>query len=932
MKITNCKTNHMVNPLGYQLGKPVFSYIVEESAGTRQIQARICVAQDESMEQKLVDTGWREDIDSLAYAPELELVPCTRYYWTAAVQSDAGEEAVSDVNWFETGKMDQEWKASWITCEEKKGHPIFRKEILADGKVKRARLYICGLGLYETGINGEKVGEELFTPYSNDYNQWLQYQTYDITDRVQENVVLEVLLGNGWYRGRFGFWIAPEHKGYYSDTLKLIAEVRMEYEDGHESVIGTDESWEVRYSHITDSSVYDGETWDMTLEDEGTTRAILCGETMAPLSERYSTPVKVREKIVPIELIHTPAGEMVLDLGQNLSGIFSLKVSVPAGEKVHLQFGEILQQGNFYRDNLRSAKAEFIYISDGKEREIVPRFTFYGYRYVKVEGIPNLQKEDFTALALYSEFPERGTLTTGNEKVNRLIQNARWGQKGNFIDVPTDCPQRDERMGWTGDAQVFSPTALYFSDSYAFYRKYLHDCWMEQKEHDNMVPNMIPSAGGTIQGCSAVWGDVVCIIPWNLYRFYGDKTILEEQFDSMKAWVDYITTVDGDHHGWRTTFQFGDWLALDHPESRGAEQVMGGTDEGFIADVYYAHSAELVAKAAEVIGKKDEAEKYNALAQKVREGIRGEYYSATGRCCCNTQTAHLLTLHYDLIEEKERAKQALISKFEESNHKLRTGFVGTPLLCNVLSDYGMDDLAYELLLNEEYPGWLYAVNLGATTVWERWNSVLEDGSISGTGMNSLNHYSYGSVVEWMFRHCAGLNPAAEVPGFRKVCFKPSINWKLQKLAAVYQSAAGTYRSAWEVLDKTHIRIEAEVPFGCEAELILPFAKAETYEDRTNPMFAKTENGVCILGPGCYSITYETEKPLYCLFSTNNSIKELMENPKTREIMQTAGAAFSQVPADWHDMTPKQVLGQFGGNSPEAAAMLERLDALLAEVE
>ena len=402
MKITNCKTNHMVNPLGYHLGKPVFSYLVEESVGTKQEQARIKVALDEGMQQVIADTLWREDIDSLGYAPQLTLAPCTRYYWTVMVKSDAGEEAVSEVQWFETGKMEQPWAATWITCDEKKGHPIFRKVIRPDGKVKRARLYICGLGLYEACLNGEKVGEEYLTPYCNDYHRWLQYQTYDITEQVQKKAVLEVLLGNGWYCGRFGFWVEPGHKGYYSDTMKLIAEVRLEYADGSETVIGTDESWEVSYSHITDSSIYDGETWDMTLEKETDTRAVLCEETMAPLRERYSTAVKVREIVSPAELIHTPAGETVLDMGQNLAGIFSLKVAVPAGETVHLQFGEILQEGNFYRDNLRSAKAEFVYVSDGVEREIVPHFTFYGYRYVKVEGIPDLQKNEFPPHVLYS--------------------------------------------------------------------------------------------------------------------------------------------------------------------------------------------------------------------------------------------------------------------------------------------------------------------------------------------------------------------------------------------------------------------------------------------------------------------------------------------------------------------------------------------------
>ena len=428
-----------------------------------------------------------------------------------------------------------------------------------------------------------------------------------------------------------------------------------------------------------------------------------------------------------------------------------------------MQTGEILQHGNFYNENLRSAKSEYVYISDGEEHLLIPHFTYYGYRYAKVEGVSDLKKEDFKGLSLYSDVQQTGVIETGHELVNRLIQNVRWGLKSNFIDVPTDCPQRDERMGWTGDAQVFSPTATYLEDTYAFYAKYLYDMAKEQSVRDGKVPDVIPSAG--VESTACVWGDAACIIPWNLYLFYGDQSILEDQFDSMRSWVDYIRKVDGDNHGWRYVFHYGDWLALDNPV-QGAEQVMGGTDEEFIANLYYAVSALLVAKSAEVLGKETERVKYQKISEEQFDIVKKEYYSATGRCCIKTQTALLLTLKYHLSENEELTKAQLRKLYEDNDGKLKTGFVGTPLMCNVLTEHGMEDIAYGLLLNEEYPGWLSEVKLGATTVWERWNSLLDDGTISGIGMNSMNHYAYGSVLEWMFRHAAGINTTDTAPGLR----------------------------------------------------------------------------------------------------------------------------------------------------------------------
>lgn len=810
MTITNCKVNHLSNPLGYCLDRTVFSWMVEESRGKQQTAARIVVRQGECA---VADTGWT-DLDSLAAPVDVALTPRTRYTWTVAVRTDAGEETTSSVNWFETGKMNESWQAQWIGCDDSDPrHPVFSRKITPEKAVTAARLYICGLGLYQCAWNGEKIGQEWLTPYCSNYNRWVQIQTYDVTELVQSSGLLSITLGNGWYKARFG-WKGTDENPYNGNSWKLLSELRVTYADGSEAVFGTDESWEVTRSNITFSNIYDGEHVDDTLPPQAAVPARLTQPPRGHLTDRYSTPVSVRELLPVRELIHTPAGETVLDLGQNMAGIFRLKLKEPAGQMIRLQFGEVLQSGNFYRENLRTAKAEYIYISDGKPHVLQPQFTYYGFRYVKVEGIGELRPEDFTALVLYSQIPETGRLSTGSELVNQLISNVEWGLRGNFIDLPTDCPQRDERMGWTGDAQVFSPTACYLRDCWAFYAKYLYDLAGEQTERGGEVPDVIPSFGDT--GCSAAWGDAACVIPWTVYQFYGDATVLERQFESMRSWVDYIGQVDGGDHGWRRHIHYGDWLALDAPVP---EERRGGTDIGFIADAMYYRSAGLTARAAEVLGDLEAAKHYSALADRILNDLRQEYFTPSGRCAVPTQTGLTLTAALGLSPNQSQAETALIRRMEEDRQQLKTGFVGTPLLCPTLTAAGREDIAFHLLLNEEYPGWLYAVKLGATTIWERWNSLLSDGTISGTGMNSLNHYAYGSILEWLCRDAAGLAPAA--PGFRRAKLSPHFSAELGRISFSYRSAAGDWNVAWEVMAGGKVLYTCTVPFGCSAELTLP---------------------------------------------------------------------------------------------------------------
>lgn len=930
VKIVQCRVNHKHNPLAYQIETPIFSFKVIESEGKHQEAARIVVSKDDNFESIIIDTGWSHNLDSLGHAIEMTLAPLTRYYWMVSVRSEAGDEATSELNWFETGKINQAWSAKWISCKENEGrHPIFRKKISLKEKVAKARLYICGLGLYEATINQKKVGNEFLTPYSNNYNEWLQYQTYDITEHLIEENEIEVVLGNGWFKGRFGF-DKTDKTNHYGDAWELIAEIHIEYIDGTTEIFDTDESWKVRYGNILTSSIYDGESVNNTLEDTEEESVILSHRGSDKLVERLSLPVTIQERLKPLELIITPKGETVLDMGQNHAGIFELTIHEPKGTQIHLQFGEILQDGNFYRDNLRTAKAEYWYVSNGEATTLRPKFTYYGYRYVKIEGVNGFNKDDFTSCVLYSYLPKIGVLSTGNEKVNRLIENVDWSLKSNFIDVPTDCPQRDERMGWTGDAQVFSKTASYLRDSYAFYEKYLYDIGQEQKRTAGRVPNYIPSFGD--EGTSSVWGDAVCIIPWNVYMFTGDTEILEKSFPSMIAWLRYIQKIDGKDKGWDNFFHFGDWLALDRKNGV-ANEVMGATPIDYISRVYYLNSLKIVWKTATILGETKLADEFKEMANDIASYVQNEYFSPNGRSVVQTQTGLLMALQFELINKTDFIIKTLKEKFEETNHKLDTGFIGTSMICDVLAENGMIDLAYELLLNEEFPGWLYAVNLGATTIWERWNSVSPDGKISGSGMNSLNHYSYGSIVEFLFKHCAGIQPREEAPGFRKAKIAPQLNWYLRKVSASYQSQAGTYSVQWELIDSNHVTINVEVPFNCQAVLMLPNADLSMIKNKDNPIFEHIEGEACLLHPGKYSVTYETTKNFRKIYNTYSPIKELLYHSAIKKFLEQNSPTILQVPVEMRHYSMREMAINFmGGDEDEKRQITQQFDQLDAVLE
>lgn len=855
MELYALKINGLNNPVGYRFDSVTVSWKVRNAGGKKQRNARVEVSEQENFETILF---CREGaaLSGLGVKLDLPLAPYTRYFCRVSVTSDAGETAEASC-FFETAKLADPWQGKWIGISQTDDfHPEYRKAFALSGKVRRARLYICGLGLFEAYLNGEKAGDDLLAPFINDYKEHFQYCTYDVTDLLREENELSVLLGKGWYQGKFGL----SCQAHPERPFALLAELHLWYADDRREILATDESWEVRNSVVTLSDIYDGETQNYRMEPAPWTQAAPM-DAPGTLTERYSLPLHAMESLPVKELIHTPAGETVLDFGQNFAGYVECRQAVPAGAVMTLEFGEILQGGNFYHENYRTAKSVFTYISDGKMRTIRPHFTFFGFRYVKVSGLDDIDPALFLGRAVYSEMEQTGQLVTGNKKINRLHENTLWGLKSNFVDMPMDCPQRDERLGWCGDAMVFSATASWLMDTRAFYDKFCRDLRSDQKRNGGKAAIYLPNEFPGLT--AAVWSDIATFLPQNLYSTYGDTDALRQHYPLMRDWVDCVRRQDearGEKNLWDFGFQFGDWLALDGATP---QSTFGRTDIYFVSSVYYFASATIVAEAARIL-ELPEAAEYDRLAENIRKAILAEYFTPTGRLAIDTQTAYLLALRFGLCPDREKAAEGFQNRFKKDCRHLTGGFVGATMMNTVLADNGMADIAYDLLCYEGFPGWLYAVNLGATTIWERWNSVLPDGTISGTGMNSLNHYSYGAVTEFLYRHGAGIQPMT--PGFTRVCLAPKPDIRLGELSCTFDSASGRYGSAWKINRDGSLYFRFEIPFGCEATVCLP------------------EQAPVELDAGTYEYTIRTEWDYRALYQEDTPLERLLDDPRAVAIL------------------------------------------------
>jgi len=846
--VTALRTEYLQNPIGIDTATPRLSWQLQSrERNVSQSAYQVRVARDVrdlmAGRRLLWDSGRIASGDSIHRPYSGPPIPsATMCYWQVRVWDGGGTPTPwSEVASWETGLLaPADWTAAWIEpnlpeeVRKPGASPMLRRDFPLRSAVRRARAYVTSHGLYEITLNGRRVGDQLFTPGWTSYNKRLQYQTYDVTSLLRRGPnTVGATLGNGWYRGSLAW---EGNRNIYGQRLALLLQIRVTYTDGREETIGTDGTWKASTGPILMSEIYDGETYDARLEragwsepgydDRAWTLVATADHRKDVLVAPQAPPVRRIQELKPVKVFKTPAGELVADMGQNMVGWVRIEAEGPAGTTLTLRHAEVLdKQGNLYTENLRGAKATARYTLNGNGREVFePHFTFFGFRYVAVEGYPGeLTPARLTGVVIHSDMPVAGSFETSNPDINQLQRNIAWGQKGNFLDVPTDCPQRDERLGWTGDAQVFARTAAFNMDVAAFFRKWLADLAADQAR-DGRVPHVVPDVLSTADrpaGGSAAWGDAAVIIPWTIYLAYGDRAILERQYTSMADWVEFERRRAGDDCIWDGDEHFGDWLAFATTRS---DYPGATTGKDLIATAFFAHSTDLMERVARVLGRNEDAARYHGLFERTKAAFVREFVTPNARVGENTQTAYVLALQFDLLPEDTRARAAerLAREVRDRGH-LTTGFAGTPYLCHVLSRYGYLTEAYQLLNRREYPSWLYPVTQGATTIWERWDGQKPDGSFQDKGMNSFNHYAYGSIGEWMYSTMAGIDLDAAEPGYRHILIRPQPGGGFTSVSATHETMYGAVGSKW-TLENGRFTLAVVVPANARATVTLPSAR------------------------------------------------------------------------------------------------------------
>lgn len=885
-EVVDLVCEYLVNPVGIDEESPRLSWKIQTGdRNTMQSAYEIRVGTDLSVARgrNIVWNSGKVLSDQsvhVRYAgPELQ--SRQRRYWQVRVWDNKNRASKwSEPAFWEMGLLDEaDWTAQWIhpgsddPDAQVRPAPMLRKSFTVGKPVATARLYVTSHGLYESYLNGERVGDAVLTPGWTSYHKRLQYQVYDVTNQITtgENAA-GVILADGWYRGNMGF---SRQRNLYGDEVGLLFQLEITYSDGTSERIVSDNSWRSSTGALKMAEIYHGETYDARAEQQGWARpgfddsgwegVTVFDGAKDVLVATANEPVRRQEVIKPVAMFKTPKGETVLDFGQNLVGWLRFSVNGEAGRTVTIHHAEVLdKEGNFYTENLRAAKAAITYtLKGGGEERYEPRFTFMGFRYAKLEGFPDsFTKDDIEAVVLNSDMEATGTFECSNPLVNQLQHNIQWGQKGNFLDVPTDCPQRDERLGWTGDAQVFARTAAFNMNVAAFFSKWLKDLAADQTENGR-VPFVIPNALGENSSASAGWADAATIIPWNMYAAYGDTTFLREQYPSMKRWVDFMAGAMNENNLWNTGFHFGDWLfyrPFDDNDGRSAV-----TDKYLIAQSFFIHSTRLLIRSAAILGNSDDEDHYKELLKKISDAYLREYVTGSGRLVSGTQTAYTLALQFDLLPENQRQEAAdrLVTNIRSYGNHLTTGFLGTPYLCHVLTRYGHTDVAYQLLLQETYPSWLYPVKMGATTIWERWDGIKPDSTFQTPGMNSFNHYSYGAIGDWMYRTITGIQSDIAAPGYKHIIIAPRPGGNLTHAQATLDTPYGPVRSAWKI-DAGTIGLEVSIPPNASATVTLPKASGKTVKEGKVELSQmkglrnqRTEgDGVVLtLGSGTYNFSY-----------------------------------------------------------------------------
>lgn len=703
---------------------------------------------------------------------------------------------------------------NWIKSPIDMGYacPTFRKQIKISKEVQSATAIISARGVYEATLNEKRIGDFILAPGYTCYDHQIQYQTYDITDMLSENNVIDITLGKGWYRGRIITFVSDDKVDKIPKKLldrepSVFVEITITYKDGTQETVISDDTWLVAKSKIQFAELYDGEVYDATFEPEFSMNAVKANNNdTSVLVDMIGEKVVEQERLKPIDIFKTPKGEMVVDFGQNMTGYPEISLTAKKGDRVRFSFAEILDiEGNFYNANYRSAKCQYDYTCKDGFQTFKPTHTFYGFRYVRVDEFPfDITVDNITAIVVHSDLKRTGYVNTTDTMLSRLYSNALWGQKSNYLDVPTDCPQRDERYGWTGDTQVFAKTASYNYDISKFMKKWLSDMRYEQLP-DGGIPVTIPSIGNN--KIHAAWADAVTIVPWQMYLTYGDIDFLKSMLPAMKKWVDCIGSITATEFMWTTVgrLQLGDWLEINaEPGS-----YRGKTRGDLVATAFYANSTDIVCKAGRLLG--EDVSKYEELYKKIVAKYKEVYADNLA-----TQTEHILSLKFHLVDDEEAVAKSLAKLIIDNGSKFDTGFVGTAYILEILGKYGYNELAYELLLREEYPSWLYSVKMGATTIWEHWDGMRPDGQMWSTDMNSFNHYAYGSVAGWMYEYCAGINTVESAPGFKEILFQPHPTDRIEQFGASIETRYGIASSRWWHNNEGKVRYEIITPTNATA--------------------------------------------------------------------------------------------------------------------
>jgi alpha-L-rhamnosidase len=872
-------TENLSDPKGLDTRMPRFSWQLEgEGRRITQASYEIIVTSlgKETWNSGLVNSP--QSVHVLYGGPAL--LPGTDYSWRVRITDGRGKLSPwSQPAHWSTGMLDPgNWKAKWIeplsAVSDHEACPLLRRSFQlrsGNGGIKTATLYITAHGLYESYVNGRRIGNEYLMPGWTSYNKRLQYQVYELAPFLQPGKnTLGVILADGWYRGNFGYnW----QTNLYGKDLSLLCQLVVTYGNGHRDTLVSGPGWksspgEIRYAGIYNGQVIDHRQektgWNLNDYDDSRWDSILVGSfPMDNLVGMSNEPIRAHETFSPARVIRTPKGEQVIDFGQNLVGWVRVRTHGTAGDTLVISHAEVLdKEGNFYTENLRKAKAQDIYILKGGDEIFEPHFTFHGFRYIRIVGLRgNIDPADFTAVAIYSDMPVTGEFTCSNPLVNQLQHNIRWSQRGNFLDVPTDCPQRDERLGWTGDAQVFSRTAAFNMGVDNFLAKWLKDMSADQLA-SGAIPHVIPHVTG--DAGSAGWADAATIIPWNLYLAYGDRQVLKDQYPCMKAWVEYIRK-EARNDLWNTGHHFGDWLffrPFDDNDGRSAV-----TDKYLIAQCFYAHSTQLLINAATVLGKEEDVQEYSRLLKRIRDAFIREYMTAEGRLVSGTQTAYVLALQFDLLPEASRkqAAERLVRNIIDYGYHLTTGFLGTPYLCHVLSSYGYSAVAYRLLLQDTYPSWLYPVRMGATTIWERWDGEKPDSTFETPHMNSFNHYSYGAIGDWLYRVVAGIDTYEDGPGYLHSRIYPHPGGDLQYASADLQTNYGKLSSHWRV-DGDSLFLDIVIPPNTHSTVNIPAAAGGRITESGRPLASEADirivsvaQGILVLELGSGEYHFKVEK-------------------------------------------------------------------------